>query len=173
MAPSQIPASCPSCGAIFPSRLIAVSGNVKDLTLSGNKETCPFCGQLADTVEGVFDMADGIIEIVSAPHITKQMLDALAAAVKNAYGDKTDPSDLAKEEDAIDPTLGTLVRAFGSKNQLYMTMLLILYFTAKSCSVNVNLDVKLDANQLLDQLRGRPPAAVIVGDDDSDESEPQ
>lgn len=72
----QIPASCPSCGGLFASRGIQLGPGVKNVTLSGNREECPFCGAWADIADGVFDVIDGILSIVSAPDITQQKLSA-------------------------------------------------------------------------------------------------
>jgi len=152
----QIPALCSSCGALFASRAFNISGNVKNLTLSGNKETCPFCGGWADIADGVFDVADNVLSIVSAPNITKQMLGAFGAAVKKAYEVKKPPEELAKEVEKIDPSFGEIIRKSGSNKKFYLVSLLLIVAAIKSC----NVDVKLDANRLIDQIRGTPPAAV-------------
>lgn len=160
MSGVQIPALCPSCGALFASRAFNVSGNVKNLTLSSNKETCPFCGGLADIADGVFDVAGNVLSVVSAPSITKQMLAAFSAAVKKAYEEKKPPEELAKEVEKIDPSFGEIIRKSGSSKQFYLVSLLLIFTAIKSC----NVDVKLDANRLIDQLRGTPPAAVTSGE---------
>ena len=156
MSGVQIPALCSSCGALFASRAFNISGNVKNLTLSGNKETCPFCGGWANIADGVFDVAGNVLSIVSAPNITKQMLGAFGAAVKKAYEVKKPPEELAKEVEKIDPSFGEIIRKSGSNKKLYLVSLLLIVAAIKSC----NVDVKLDANRLIDQIRGTPPAAV-------------
>ena len=158
MSLTQIPALCPSCGAIFVSRLISIGDNVKNLTLMNNKETCPFCGNLADTAEGVFDIADNIISVISAPHITKQMLSALSIAVKKAYTEKTQPEELIKTVEKIDPSLGETIRKY-SKTPFYLTAMLLIYLAIKSCTVDV--EQKLDVNQLIDQFKSASPAQII------------
>ena len=91
MSAVQVPASCPSCRALFASRALHIGGNVKNVTLIGNKETCPFCGGWAYLADGVFDVADNILSVVAAPNVTRQMLAAFGAAVKQAYEEKKPP----------------------------------------------------------------------------------
>ena len=152
-----IPVSCPYCGALFASRAFHISGNVQGLTLSGNKETCPYCGNMAHIADGVFNVANSVLSVVSAPNITKQMLAAFEAAVKKAYAEKTAPEQLAKEVEKIDPSFGDAVRKAGNNNHLYVASLLIALAAIKSCSV----DVKLDANRLIEQLTNSPPAIAV------------
>jgi len=153
-----IPAHCPTCGAVFRSRILSISGNVKNLTLSGNTETCPFCGSIANTAEGIFDIVNDIITVITAPDITKEMLAAFDAIVKKAYQEKTDPEDLAKQAEEIDPTLGKLVRSASSNKPYYLTGLLLLILTIKSCNFNINLDV----NKLIDQLKDVAPSYITT-----------
>jgi hypothetical protein len=151
---AQIPVSCPACGAVFASRGFVFSGNIQNLQMSGNKESCPFCGSAADVAEGIFNITDSIISIISAPTITKTMLVALESSVKNAYLNKTPKDELADEVTKIDPSFGDLIRNASTTNRLYLTFLLLLLAFIKSCTVNV----KLDANQLIDQIRGVQPS---------------
>lgn len=151
-----IPALCSSCGALFASRTISIGGNVENLTLSGNKETCPYCGGSANLADGVFDVAGNILSVVSAPNVTKQMLAAFATAVKKAYEERKPLEELAKEVEKIDPTFGEIIRKAGTNSRFYIVALLLTLSAIKSCSV----DVKLDANQLIDQIRDKSPAAV-------------
>jgi hypothetical protein len=156
MSRALIPVSCPHCGALFAPRAFHISGNVQGLTLSGNKETCPFCGNMAHIADGVFNVAVNVLSVVSAPNITKQMLAAFEAAVKKAVVEKITAEQLAKEVEKIDPSFGEVVRKVGKNNHLYIASLLIALAAIKSCTV----DIKLDANHLIEQLTNSPPAAI-------------
>ncbi|MCZ6763206.1 MAG: hypothetical protein O7C03_09455 [Gammaproteobacteria bacterium] len=160
-----IPAHCPNCGAIFRSSLLSIGGNVKNLALSGNTEICPFCSSTANTAEGVFDIADGIITVISAPHITKEMLVAFGAVVQKAYRQRTDPEDLAKQAEKIDPTLGKLVRSVSGNRPIYLTGLLLLILAIKSCNLNIDIDV----NELIDQMNGVAPTEIALEVSDNGE----
>jgi hypothetical protein len=152
-----IPAVCLSCGALFPSRFASLFGGTNvNLTLRGNAETCPYCGRLAHVADGVFHIAGDILTVVSAPHITREMLAALSAAVRKAYQDKKPPEEVAQEVEKIDPALGAVIRKNAS-TPLYWLVLILILAAIKSCSVNITLD----ANRLIDQLQGVPPASVI------------
>ena len=150
---SLIPAYCPNCGAVFPSR--SISGNFSNLTLRGNKESCPFCGEMADTAEGVFDIAGDFISIISAPHITKQMISDLSVAVKKAYKEKITQEKLAEEIGKIDPSFGNAIGKV--RGGYFIAALLIILAIIRSCSV----DVSIDANQLIDQLTGKSPTDIV------------
>lgn len=162
MSNVMIPVSCSHCGALFASRAFRISGNVEGLTLIGNMESCPFCGQMAHIADGVFNVAGNVLSVVAAPNVTKQMLVAFDTAVKKAYAEKTAPEQLAKEVEKIDPSFGVIVRKVGKNKHLYLASLLIVLAAIKSCS----LDIKVDANRLIDQLTNSPPPAVVSQDPD-------
>jgi hypothetical protein len=131
-------------------------GNVK-LTLSGNKESCPRCGHMAQMADGVFNIANDVLSVVTAPNITKQMLAAFGTAVTKAQKENTPTEQLAAEVEKIDPSFGEAVRKAGANNATKVVGLLVLLAAIKSCSV----DVKLDANRLIEQITNSPPAVVI------------
>jgi hypothetical protein len=80
------PAFCPACGLIFESRLIAIEGQgrVEGLTLKGNREPCPNCGEEAQTLEGTFDVVDDTIEVLSASGLTWEALERVSAILEQA-----------------------------------------------------------------------------------------
>lgn len=158
MTSRVIPAHCPSCGAVFQSRILSISGNVKNLTLSGNKETCPFCSSTANTAEGVFDLAGDVLSIISAPQITQQMLHKLNQLVAESYDEKADPEVLAQKAIQINPTFGNLIRTINKNKKLYFTGLLLIIVAIRSCSLNVSLDL----NKLIDQIKGASPTEIIL-----------
>lgn len=149
-------ANCPSCGAVFRSRAFAISGNVSGLTLRGNKETCPFCGAWANISDGLFDVANGVLRVISAPQLTKDMLAAFGALIQKAHEQKTAPDELAKEADEIDPELGKFIRLLRTRD-LYAVGLLLLLIAIRSCTVSVEVDV----NELIDQINDVPPTEIV------------
>ena len=156
-------ASCPNCGAIFPSAFGSMfgSGTARRVGFEGNTETCRFCGGEARTADGVFDITRNVITAVSAPHITLVMLAAFEAAVRRAYKEKKAPEELAKDVEKIDPTFGAVVRETGSRSNGHFYRYALLAILATIASCNVKLDARLDLNQLMDQLRNTPPAVMI------------
>jgi hypothetical protein len=155
---AKIPSHCHSCGAIFASRMISIEGNVKGLTLSNNSETCPYCGGIAYLADGVFNIADDVISILSAPSITKDNLRKLGVAVIDAYKDPSKSENLIKIAESIDPDVANAVRAVTSNKSLALVGLLLFAMAIKSC----NLNVSLDANKLIDQLNEEPPQTVDI-----------
>src|ERR1035437_2622121 len=67
------PAFCPNCGSIFPSVIPALPGTT---ILEDNSQTCPVCGYpYAHISDGVFKISEEALEIISAPDITRTMLE--------------------------------------------------------------------------------------------------
>lgn len=153
-----IPSYCNSCGAIFPSRMLSIEGNVKGLQLSNNSETCPNCGERAYLAEGIFDIADDIISIIKAPAITKEMMKKLGMAVIEAYKNPEKTDELQSIAESIDPEIANAVKKITSSNKLTLVGLFLLAMAIKSCSVNINLDV----NKLIDQITNEPPQSVNI-----------
>ncbi|MHB1399022.1 MAG: hypothetical protein ACYDAI_13995 [Trichloromonadaceae bacterium] len=151
------PAHCPSCGAVFESRLIRFVGNVNNIYTSGNMESCPFCGKMANTAEGIFAVADNVLSIISAPHLTKEILSKINDTVKKAYLENKSPEQLADAVEKIDPTTGAALRSVVKNKSLYLTTILLLLFALKSCSVNIDVDI----NTLVDQVKGINPDKIV------------
>jgi hypothetical protein len=124
-------------------------------------ETCPYCGHLAHTADGAFQIAGTVLTVIQAPGVTRAMLAALSTAVKKAYENKTPPDILAKEVEKIDPTFGEVIRKSNITPGFYLVVLLIILQMIRSCSLNMTLDI----NRLLDQLMHTPPAAVVAAPD--------
>jgi hypothetical protein len=155
---ATIPSHCHSCGAIFPSRVISIEGNVQILNLSNNSESCPFCREKAYLADGVFNIANDVISVISAPKFTLEMLQYLGAAVAEAYKDPNRTDHLNQVAESIDPELAAVVKKITSSNRLTVVGLFLLTMAIKSCSVSVDLDV----NKLIDQLREQPPQTTII-----------
>lgn len=155
---ATIPSHCHSCGAVFPSRMISIEGNVQGLTLSNNSESCPFCGGRAFLADGVFNIANDVISVISAPRFTFEMLQKLGVAVAEAYKDPSKTAQLNEIAETIDPELAGVVKKLTSSNRLTMVGLFLLAMAIKSCSLNVDLDV----NKLIDQLKEQPPQSTKI-----------
>lgn len=106
------PAFCPTCGNIFQSRLLATEGPATNITLSGNRETCPVCGGWAELPDGTFNVADDTIEVLSASRLTRERLLRLEAILGQARAGEM-PVETAAEAIAIEaPALKPLLDRF-------------------------------------------------------------
>jgi len=153
-----IPSHCHSCGAVFPSRAYAFSGNMKGLHLHQNRESCPYCGGHAYLAEGVFDIAENIITIVSSPEITKEMLRKLGIAAINAYKNPENTNDLLSLAKSFNPEIGEAIEKVTKSNSLTIVGLFLLAMAIKSCSMNITLDV----NELINQMKEQPPQTTQI-----------
>lgn len=150
---------CSSCGAIFQSRIIKID-NVVNLTLSNIEETCPHCGGVANIAEGVFSATNGMLSIISAPDITQKMYQEFLGLAKKAKNKKLEDSDFISAAKAIDPRLGT-VAILATRNKKLATLVFLIIWL-KSC---VAFDVKLDANQLYDQIFNQSNIEYVLPDE--------
>ncbi|MCV0395900.1 MAG: zinc ribbon domain-containing protein [Rhizobiaceae bacterium] len=145
-----IPVYCPHCGNLFASRAIRISGNVRNLTLKGCRETCPRCGQMATMVNGVFDAADGVLTEIKASNFARPVLEEFAALLARTQLQQVSQGDLETQAAEIDPKLGKLVAAMGGKGiGVLGAVLLVIMIVLQRC--NFNLDVAVDMNRLVDQ----------------------
>jgi hypothetical protein len=156
MSDTQLRASCSSCGALFRSKRIRISGNTKGVVFLNNKETCPFCGALADIQEGTFDMVNGVLCMVRDANVTREMCSKLERLAIKAYTEKMPPENLIKEIKEISPFLGQQF----PKMPIPIFLLLILLIS-RSCTFETKFEIKLDANQLVSQIQDQNPASII------------
>lgn len=63
--------------------------------MSGNHVTCPRCGQLADIVDGTFNVSDGAIELVAGPQWSVDVIEAVGLALRKIV-DKLPEDPLAE-----------------------------------------------------------------------------
>jgi len=91
----MIPAFCISCGTSFSSGISA--GNVRGMSLQNNMSgPCPKCGSMGRVIDGIFNVTEDVIEIVSAPHWTHDKLNQLADKIKEIRD--SDDSTIEKTE---------------------------------------------------------------------------
>jgi hypothetical protein len=102
-------------------------------------------------------IAGDVLAVIQAPGITRTMLLQFSRAAKKAYVEQQPPEVLAREVEKIDPSFGAVVRKSGNSDFYRYALLMIILAVIHSCSVNI----KLDLNQLIDQVMNMLPAAVI------------
>jgi len=138
---------------------LGISGNVQNISLHNNKESCPFCGELANTAEGIFNVTKSILEVMSSPDITLKMIEELSNIAKKSYGKKISPEEAITAASTISPQFGELLTNILSLPTLKKTAILLLLQVLNSCSINLNVD--LDVNKLWEQMNGTPPTEII------------
>lgn len=88
----QVPAFCSTCGAVFGSG-IELGDGVRNITMTGNRAMCPVCRSWGEIPDGVFNVTDGVLEILSAPSITRERLERFQAILSSVRTGSTAPSD--------------------------------------------------------------------------------
>lgn len=147
--PSPI-AFCSSCGAIFKARLIGIGSGSKNISFHNVGHSCPNCGANARIADGVFDVTAEAVTIVKAPPLTRAIYESFARLIEEARYKEMEPDDFAKRAGAIHPEFGKAAKVLSGSKTPWIVALTILLMVIKSC--NFNLNVNLDANQLIEQV---------------------
>jgi hypothetical protein len=147
---ATVVAYCTNCGTIFPSQIPMIFGlrNVKNLNLRGNYEECPNCHHMARTVDGVFEILQGVARLLQGPQITTEILAQFEKLVQKARVGEITPDELEREAARLDPELGRAVTQARTSGLSFLTAILLISIAAiHSCK----LDAKIDLNKAIDQ----------------------
>lgn len=148
-----IPAFCDNCGAAFSSG-IAVE-NSRNITLSGNRSgPCPRCGGMGSVIDGVFNVAGDVIEILSAPQRTIESLQKLSEVLKQAAEDKNTPEELSKNINEIVPefsNISKLIPKNATELVAWLSLILLATQTISQLSQDDKPDVQIILNQSIEQ----------------------
>lgn len=106
-----LPATCPVCQSVFPSRKY----NVRTPRFYGfdNTETCTTknCGGRARLVEGVFDLSDAVVRVIEGESLTFEMVAAIATAAQSITNDLA-PEEATVQIERISPGYGAIFRRY-------------------------------------------------------------
>lgn len=92
----SVPVHCPYCGLGFTSRVFHIE-NSSDITLQGNRETCPRCGQLANIQDGTYDFVGNVISAIRAPGVMRADVLALQNIAKSVQSGELSAEDAESE----------------------------------------------------------------------------
>lgn len=98
------PAKCGKCGLVFHATGIAVS-NSTNVTMTGNSQSCPRCGHMANIGDGVYDFIGDRVKLIDGPPATIEMLEALAQTVRDSIAAGEAPEKTIERIGAIDPRI--------------------------------------------------------------------
>ncbi len=123
---AQLPAFCDNCGAVFPSGFAIRGEGAK--TFVGNKSgPCPVCGRMGSVPDGVFDVTDNVIRLLSGPQKTVEQLRKLASVIKEARETVEKPNKAVEKIKNEAPELSSIVDALPkTRNELYGFLTIIL-----------------------------------------------
>ena len=126
---SPLVSVCPNCG---PFESIAYPfQNARRLTMSGSGESCPRCGRPARTIDGTFDISEGVVTVLSAPEwsrqaldlIQKPLLDSARALIDPKYSDARAYGLLDRKLDAVEAEVSQLRRENARQAELVQSLL--------------------------------------------------
>jgi hypothetical protein len=108
--------------------LIALEGTARNITLEGNREQCPRCGELAELPDGTFNVVGETIEVLSASRLTRARLLRLADILGQARAGDLAPEAAAEAIASEAPALNPLLERFGPKMRMALLALLWAVF---------------------------------------------
>ncbi len=145
----HIPAFCDNCGAAFNSGIVV--NNCRNLTLSGNRSgPCPRCGSMGSVIDGVFNVAGDVIEILSAPQRTLDSLNRLSQVLRTAATEKQSPDEIARNIEAKAPEYSSISK-YIPKNATELVAWLTLIFLAIQTINQLGKDEPPNVNIILNQ----------------------
>ena len=102
--PLSAPATCPRCGAVFPSKRYTIM-NARFYSSSNNQEICPRCGSdEARLAQGLLDLANDTIRLINGPIDTSRMIELLLTYRKEIISKGfVDPSWFLEKLEAAAP----------------------------------------------------------------------
>lgn len=135
----EMPAFC-ACGAVYGFGLDLGDG-VRGLTMTGNKAQCPVCGEMGEVPDGVFNVTDGVLEVLSAPTITHERLRRLQAILLSAKEGTATVDDavdrLEREAPELAPFMGSLHREPAAWLAILLTVITFLLGQSAGTTINV------------------------------------
>jgi hypothetical protein len=132
-----------------------------------NEETCPECGsEHAKLSQGLFDLADETVRIISAPDITHAMLAAIRETTNDLASGRIAPDDAIKRLKKINPSIARLFRKAFSKGNSFLTVLSVIASLAclyyASYQTDLAKEQTLIAREQLDLQKRTPDPTMVL-----------
>lgn len=157
---AAIPCYCENCGTIFEFNGIGGS-NIRGLTLRGNRVSCPNCYSLAKMADGVFNVTDGVLNLISGSDFTAGLMQRFGDLIKRAYEENASPEALQEQANELDPRLGKVIAEARKSGGIFWFVMAALMVFLTHCSFQI--EAKVDVNRLMDQLIGHTTEEVMEG----------
>ena len=103
----SIPVHCPHCGYTFTSRAFNIS-NASNVTLVGNRETCPRCRKLANIQDGTYDFVGRVLTAFRAPNVTRNDVLAFQHLATEVQAGKISTTEAGEQLQNLSPPLSEL-----------------------------------------------------------------
>jgi len=118
-------AFCDNCGLIFDSGIF-LEENAQNISLKGNKNQCPNCGNMADIPDGLFSVVNNTIELLKGPEITAQRLKSLKKIISDIRNKEITNEEITKTLTENAPELSSLANLLPkTRSELYSFLAVI------------------------------------------------
>lgn len=108
-----LPAFCPKCKAVFPSRNYNIGSS--EFWGFDNDETCPNCRyEHAKVADGLFDLSKETVAIIIAPEFSHAMLSQAAQIAASIVSGEISVTSAAEKIGFISPELASLFKKIGT-----------------------------------------------------------
>lgn len=162
-----LPAACAKCGAVFWAPMPFVG--VGTYHLGSNVTNCPVpgCGGWADIADGIFEFTRHGVAVISAPHVTVEMLRALRAVLRDAYAQDLPVEEVRQRAEFINPTFGSLFDPATWRPEIKvaligaLTTIIVALISSRDQSVTVN--VNIDPKAIITAIQQIPAGPITQG----------
>ncbi len=122
----HLPAFCDSCDTIFNSGIF-VTNSSEIGVVDCKSGPCPSCGGMGHIPDGIYNIIDNAIQVLTAPQRTIDELRRFAALIKSAKENKLSSKELSDNLAQELPELSSLSDIWPkTRNELYQIILIII-----------------------------------------------
>jgi len=122
----MMPAFCTNCGAAFSSGIFIE--NCRNVAMHGNMSgPCPRCGGMGAVPNGVFNVIDGVIDIINGNRSSTALLNHVTNLLNKAITEHKSADEISENIRAETPELSSIADVLPkTRNELYAFIALLL-----------------------------------------------
>jgi hypothetical protein len=146
----NLPANCGNCGLMFPSGYVFDS--CKHISIKSCFVQCPRCRGMAKVVEGIFNIIDDNIEVLSGPQITEKTVEKLNVLLMQAQKGEISPEEIKAKVTNDIPELALFSRYFPKTSSdlvAWLVLLVMVIQTIESLAKDDNKSSKVIIEQTI------------------------
>jgi len=158
-----IPVVCDVCGGFFVSRS-AIGGSGRVVITGSKVGPCPNCGGIGSIPDGIYDLLEDSIRLLSGPATTVQQLQALAALIADARETKASSEEVKKAFEKDLPELASLGGMLPrSRGELYAFLTLLATIVMLLIQVADQPErTSITVNQVIEQVVEDVPSTLVI-----------
>lgn len=102
------------------------------VAIVGNYESCPECGELTRSPEGMFQLGDELMKALSQPRVTRESIQTFRDTAQAVAAGSRNADDAAKALEEVDPLFAQILR-WTNLNSGALTVLVAILGVIVAC----------------------------------------